>query len=210
MALTTYTELQAAIAGRLHRTDLTTQIVDYITLAEKRINRALRLDAQETEATLTATVGSRSMTVPTLYGSSIALYLTTYLPRIKLEYRLPTEMQVYSDNGPSDNWTIDGSVISTDSPADLAYTYAFRYVAAMSLASTTTNTVLTNYPDLYLYGALIEAGADIKDNELVTVSNSRWEQALTECANDAHKSKSLAKLTTELSGSGRSNIIRGI
>lgn len=209
MALTTYAELQAAIAGRLHRADLTTRIVDYITIAEKRINRALKLTSQETEATLTAVVGSRSLTIPTLFGTPIALYLTTWLPRTGLEYRLPTDMQVYSSNGPSSKWTIDGSVINTDTPADRAYTYAFRYLAEMNLASTLANVVLTSYPDLYLYGALIEAGIDIKDNDLVASSQGRFNQAMDECMNDANASRSIAKLTTELGGSSRSNIIRG-
>ena len=74
MALTNYAELSAAIAGRLHRTDLTAAIVDYITLAEKRLNRTVKLAAQETEATLTATVGIRDLVLPPLFGSPVALY----------------------------------------------------------------------------------------------------------------------------------------
>ena len=208
--LTTYTELQAAIASRLHRTDLTTQIVDYITIAEKRIIRQLQLTEQETETVLTAVISSRNLTLPTDFSAPIALYLTTYLPRISLEYRLPQDMQVFSDNGPASYWTIDGAVIKTDTPADQQYTYVLRYVASFNIASTSTNSLLTNYPELYLYGALIEAAADVRDNELAQVSATRFAQALQECSDDINANRRIAPLVTELPVSGRSNIISGV
>ena len=92
MPFTTYAELNTAIAGRLHRSDLTASIPDYITLAEKSLNRTLQLTNQELETTLTATIGSRSLTLPSGFARPLALYLTTYLPRTELEYRLPTSM----------------------------------------------------------------------------------------------------------------------
>jgi hypothetical protein len=209
MALTTYIELQAAIASRLHRSDLTTQIVDYITIAEKRLNRLLKLSQAETEVTLTATPSSRSLTLPSDFGTVIALYLTTYLPRTPLEFRLPEDMQVMDANGQSEYWTIDGAVIKTDTPADIAYTYTLRYKAAYDLASSSTNTLLTKYPDLYLYGSLVEAGADTKDGELVQMSAGRFNEALREVKDDINAARNLAPLTTELSGYARFNITNG-
>lgn len=210
MAFANYTELQAAIATRLHRSDLTTSIVDYIAIAERRLNRTLQLLAQETEASLAATIGSRFIALPTLFGAPIALYLTTYLPRIELEFRLPTEMQVYSSNGPAQFWTIDGAQLATDTPADLAYTYTLRYCAEYNLAATATNALLTAYPDLYLYGALIEAADDIRDDALLARSQQRYQQALQECQNNENANRSISYLTTEFSPSNRQNIIRGM
>ena len=209
MALTTYSELQSAIATRLHRADLTTNIVDYITLSEKSINREIGLTAQETEATLTATIGSTVLTPPSLFGNPIALYLTTYLPRLKLEYRLPTEMQLYSSNGPSSYWTVNGTDLRTDTPADIAYTYTFRYSAEYNLAVTGSNQLLTDFPDLYLYGALIEAAHDLKDDGGIVRAERRYARAMEECLNDQNKRRSLAELVTEFGQQIRSNIIRG-
>lgn len=210
MALANYTELQEAIATRLHRSDLTTAIVDYIAIAEKRLNRTLKLLAQESETDLTATIGSRFMALPSLFGSPIALYLTTYLPRIEVEFRLPTEMQVFSDNGPPEFWTLDGLQLATDSPADIAYAYTLRYCAEYNLAATATNALLTNYPDLYLYGALIEAADDIRDDALLARSQQRYAQALQECQNNENDNRSISYLTTEFSSANKQNIIRGI
>ena len=209
MALTTYAELQTALATRLHRADLTANIVDYITIAEKSLNREIGLTAQETEATLTATIGSTVLTPPSLFGNPIALYLTTYLPRLKLEYRLPPEMQLYSSNGPSSYWTVNGTDLRTDTPADIAYTYTFRYSAEYNLASTLTNQLLTDFPDLYFYGALIEAGHDLKDEKAIVRAERRYARALEECANDQNKRRSLAALQTEFGRQARANIIRG-
>ncbi len=210
MALTTYTELKAAIATRLHRTDLTTAIVDYISLAEKRLNSVLYLTEQELEASLTATISSSAMTAPSDFGSPIALYLTTYLPRYEIEYRLPTEMQLYSSNGPAKNWTINGAAIRTDSPADIAYTYTLRYSLEYDIASTATNALLTRYPDTYFYGALIEACIDLRDKDGLAVNTMRYEQAIEECAYNSSKNRSIANLMTEVSMSGRTNIISGV
>jgi hypothetical protein len=212
MALSNYTELQAAIAKRLHWTELamTALIVDYITIAEKRLNRDVKLLAQETESILTATIGSRFIALPALFGAPIALYLTTYLPRIDLEFRLPTAMQVYSSNGPAQFWTLDGSQLATDTPADIAYTYALRYVAEYNLSATATNALLTAYPDLYLYGALVEAADDIRDDALLGRSQQRYAQALQECQDNENANRSISYLTTEFSSSNRQNIIRGM
>ena len=209
MALANYTDLQAAIASRLHSSAYTSLIPDWITLAEKSLNRLLNLSAAETETTLTASVGSRTLTPPSGFGTAVALYLTSYLPRIELPFRLPTQMQVYSENGPSSYWTYDGTVIKTDVPADQAYTYTLRYKADFDIASTSTNALMTNYPDLYLYGALIEAGNDRVDQTALALYEKRFARALDECKKNEHANRAAAKLRTDIAGSYRSNIIMG-
>jgi hypothetical protein len=123
MALTNYADLKAAIATRLHRVDLTSQIVDYIDIAEKRICREL-------------------------------------------------------------------------------------HVTSM-LATTNTNSLFTNYPELFLYGALIEAAADIKDSDLGAASVGRFREALQECKNDMNASRYVSTLTTEFNPIATGKIIRG-
>jgi hypothetical protein len=60
MAISTYAELQAAAANWLVRRDLATRIVEFISLAEARINRVVRDHARRRrEASLTATPSSR-------------------------------------------------------------------------------------------------------------------------------------------------------
>ena len=104
--ITTYAELVTALdgtSGYLHRTDLTAKIPDFIKLAESKINRKLRLLLGETESTLTATIGSRLMAVPTRFGSPIELWDTTNEPRTKMLYMQPDLLPVTTTNGASDD-----------------------------------------------------------------------------------------------------------
>lgn len=211
MAITTYTELVAALDGQsgyLHRSDLTAKIPDFIRLAESKINRKLRLLLQELETTLTATIGSRLMAVPTRFGTPIALWCTTYLPREELIYINPERLEVTDSNSASDYYTVDGGNIATENPADIAYTYTLRYLTTFDLASTSTNTVLTDYPDVYIYGALAESVSLTQDFESLALWQGRFDQAIKEAISDTNATKSKAMLRTEFAGS-RPNIIRG-
>ncbi len=62
MAITTYSELQSAVADWLNRSDLTARIPDFITLAETRINRDLR--AREQQVIATANVDTPFFAIP--------------------------------------------------------------------------------------------------------------------------------------------------
>jgi len=211
MAITTNAELITALdgaTGYLHRTDLTAKIPDFIRLCESKVNRKLALLLQETEATLTATVGSRLMAVPTRFGTPIALWLTTYLPRIELLYRLPQDMPVTSDNGQSDYYTIDGSDVATENPADQAYTYTFRYLSKFDIATTSTNTVLTNYPDIYIYGTLLASTSYTRDLSMVQMWQGMYDEGIREAMRDTQRTKSKQALRTEFNAP-RSNILRG-
>src|SRR5262245_15894630 len=65
MAITTYAQLQTAIASWLARSDLTATIADFITLFEAAANRRLRVRQMETSTNLTPSSGAA--TLPTDY-----------------------------------------------------------------------------------------------------------------------------------------------
>ena len=65
MAITTYTELKSAVANHLARTDLTSVIPDFISLAEARLSRELETRDQEKRATATMTSGDEYIALPT-------------------------------------------------------------------------------------------------------------------------------------------------
>jgi hypothetical protein len=211
MSIATYSELVTALDGQtgyLHRGDITALIPDWIKIAESRINRKLRILQQETDATLAATIGSRLMAQPTRFGSPVALWLTTYQPRIELRYRTPSDIPVTEFNGSSDYYTVDGDNIATENPADQAYAYTLRYWTKFDLATTLTNTVLTNYPDIYIYGALVASVAWTQDMTQLQFWAQQRDEAMAEAMADTRKTKGKAVLRTEFGGS-RPNIMRG-
>ena len=210
MAISNYTQLKDAVASWLHRSDLTTQIPDFITLAESSINRKLALLLQETEANLVATPTSRVIALPTRFASPLGFWCTTDEPREELEYLLPTHLPVTTTQSSSEYYTINGSNLETENPADIAYTYLLRYFANFDIAATDTNLLLTNYPDIYLYGALLESAPYLQDTTAFQIWQNRFEAGVREASRESNRTKARASLRTDLPGSGSSgNILRG-
>ena len=93
MALANYTDLLASIAGWLNRTDLTAVIPDFVTLAEARIARDLRLRRQVTLASVIVSDENVTAALPTGFleienasvASDFAVDYTTIAPAI-LQY----------------------------------------------------------------------------------------------------------------------------
>ena len=157
MAITTYAELQTAVANWLDRSDLTSRIPEFIALFEARINRRLRVRQQVTSDDITPASGS--VTLPADYLEWIRV---TWLgdPRRELEYVEPTYLQAAYPDQPSDTprfFTVEGSAIKI-MPLDTTDVQLLYYqkIAALSDAAT-TNWLLTAHPDAYLFGTLAEA-----------------------------------------------------
>lgn len=200
MAITTYAELVAALDGAngyLHRTDLTDKIPDFIRLAESELNSDLALLLQETEATLTATVGSRFIAQPTRFGTPIALWCTTYSPRIEIRYSEPSLLPVTTDNTAARFYTVDGSNIATDNPADVEYTYTLRYIPTWDIAATSTNVVLTNAPKAYIFGALLQSAAFTRDLAQVQYWQSEYDKAIAKAQRDSTATRSKQTLRAD-------------
>lgn len=210
MALANYTDLQASIASWHHRTE--SQIADFITLAEKRINKLLDTRLAEIESTLTATVGSRYISLPTGYQANLGLWLTTYGNRIEIVYKTPEELPIVTEsNGQPYYYTIDGSNIAFDYPASIAYTYVFRYKKGYDLAATATNHVMTSHPAVYLYGAMREASNFAEDDNATQKYESMFQQAIEEAIKDESRNRAMTTLSSDASiiGNRFQNIITG-
>ena len=175
MAINTYATLQTAVANWLDRSDLTDRIPEFINLAEARLNRVLRLqlmvnvDTTTLGSAATLVAGTRDYALPSGYLQMIDFALTTD-PITPLSYITPENMNrmwAGSQLGIPEAYTIfsnnsSGTPVPTvklgPSPAG-AYTYSMMFYKKISALSTdnTTEAMLTDNPDIYLYGALMEA-----------------------------------------------------
>jgi hypothetical protein len=163
VALSTYTELKAAVADLIVRTDLTTQIVDFITLAESALQTKCKLLEAETTATVTITSGSG--TLPTGYVSMRSVYWDS-TPDRELRYVTP-EVYDYlraNDSGDGYYYTITGSTIKTTpmGSGSVVMTYVARFTALSG--GNATNAILTSFPDAYLYGTAMHAYIFLDDD----------------------------------------------
>ena len=103
MSISNYAELQTAVANYLHRSDLTTLIPDFISIAESKLNRVLRLRSMENVTT--GTVAS-SIALPTGFIEMISLTTNSGGATRTLTYGPPTG--ITSDAGTALNYTLVG------------------------------------------------------------------------------------------------------
>lgn len=164
MALTTFAGLKSSIADWLNRSDLTTQIPDFIALAEADFNAKLRI--RQMEQIDTITIDSESVSVPTGFISVRSLYILLSSNKYVLEYITPHnmfEVKAGSTAGRPRVYTIESdneteSLRFGPSP-DTSYTGYLSYYKAFGALSdsNTTNYILNKHPGIYLYGSLYHA-----------------------------------------------------
>ena len=78
MAIGTFAQLKTAAANWLDRSDLTDRIPEFISLAEARFNRLLRIRDMETVSTAISTsAGTREYSLPTGFVQMKEFHLTT-------------------------------------------------------------------------------------------------------------------------------------
>lgn len=198
MALSTYTELKAAVADTAHRTDLTTQIVDFVTLCEARLFDMMILRNMEVESNLTSTAGVNYIAVPAGYVSPIALWLTNTSIRRLLNPALPQELPYSPNNAQPNYWAIDGDNIRFDCPFDAVYTLPFRYVKTANLgASVASNEILARRPDIYLAGTLSELARYTKDQTLFASWEPRFLEACASMKAAESRARSMVPLRVD-------------
>jgi hypothetical protein len=155
MSITTYSELQQAIADWLERADLAARIPDFIALFEATANRRLRLRQQEAVASLTPSAGAAALPADFLGARRVTW---TGQSRVELEYVQSSYLQAAYPTAPAGVprvYTIEGATLRIR-PVDgtaLELDY-FQKVPALSGG---VNWLFGAHPDVYLFGALTEA-----------------------------------------------------
>jgi hypothetical protein len=167
----TYAGLLATIAvmGKSTGANFTAAIPDFVTLAEARINRRLRVRAMESAFTLSATGGEPRVALPTGYVGFNNIYMNDDAAN-PLQY-LPSEQfrTQFSGSvtGKPTSYTIEGENLVLGPVPDTDYTLKGICYLTLSPLSTMVNSVFTSNPDLYLFGALAEAW-DFQDQDTQT------------------------------------------
>lgn len=184
MAITTYDELKTAVADWLNRSDLTAVIPSFIALAESHFNQEERLRNQKSIVRATATFNQEYEALPGDYLEMLNLTNQTTVPFQKMQFislnqwdnfkRDFTTLQVPK------YYTIVGNqlqllpVPGADITAEMVY-----YAKIPALSDTNTaNWLLTNHPEVYLYGTLIQAAPYLKDDDRIATWNAMLEKTL--------------------------------
>lgn len=180
MALTTYTELKASLADWLNRSDLTAAIPDFISLAEAQIERQLRTRQMIVRATASFAAAAEYGTTPDdfLETKSIKLQTNPVTPLTFQTIDALDELSntTYLSSGKPLYFTVVGSQFRLLPIPDAAYTAELVYYAKLTKLSVSvaTNFLLTQAPDVYLYGSLLQAAPYLQDDARITVWSSLY------------------------------------
>jgi len=205
MAIGTFAQLKTATANWLDRSDLTDRIPEFITLAEARFNRVLRIRDMETVSTaISTTAGTREYSLPTGFVQMKEFHLSTD-PITPLAYITPemmSRMQAGSTKAKPQVFTIIADNVRLGPNPDAVYTTSMLYYKAFTALSdaATTNDMLTNNPDVYLYGTLLEAEPFIMNDERVALWATAFKQAIDDIQfqdnKDRHSGSQLRVMNT--------------
>lgn len=182
MSITNYTDLKATIASYLARSDLTTQIPDFIQLAETRLRRELRI-RQMLKVVTTATVaGDSTVELPSDYLQMRDLHINTN-PVQSLTYQSPSNFYRNTNSAISATplqYTVLAQEFQFAPIPDGIYTLQMIYYSAPPYLTTsnTSNVFLANCPDLLLYGALGEAEPYLMNDARLQTWASLYDRSL--------------------------------
>jgi hypothetical protein len=179
MSITTYSELKTAIAEFLNRSDLTAVIPTFISLAEADISRKLRHWLNEKRIT-------------TSLNEQFEFLPDDWQDTISLTHADGTEIRLVSTVGMSDlqlggattgkprHYRITAGQIEVYPVPDAEYPIVLTYHARIPALSdtATTNWLLTNHPDILLYGALLHSAPYLVDDARIQIWGSLQANAL--------------------------------
>jgi hypothetical protein len=180
MALTTYAELKTSVGDWLNRTDLATAISDFVSLAEAQIERQLRTRQMIVRANATFAAAAEYGTVPDDFLEVKAIKINTN-PITNLTFQTIDAMDslsntTYLSSGKPLYFSVVGNQFRLLPIPDGEYTAELVYYAKLTKLSdtNTTNWLLTQAPDVYLYGSLLQAAPYLQDDARITVWSSLY------------------------------------
>jgi hypothetical protein len=189
VAITTYAELQTAGANWLGgRSDLTARIPEFIALAEAQIARDLRRFT--TRATITLSVDQNNLPSDCRELKSIRLVTDSSSQDKPLIISTVEELafrRAQTGDAPGrplrcavfNNGTVQ-ALLTQPTPDGVYNAEVFYYQKLVPLSATnTTSTVLTEAPDLYLFGLLKEAEPFLENDERVQMWEAKYAAALS-------------------------------
>ncbi|MEM7469371.1 MAG: hypothetical protein AAF387_21150 [Pseudomonadota bacterium] len=160
MAITNFGELKTEIQNFVDNSsgNVVAAIPTFVTLATTRLNSELRIRDMEKRSTNTLSSQYIDLPVDFIEARNVQIDST---PRRSLRYRTPEQIDslVTSGTGIPESYSIYANIMEVYPEPASSYTIEVIYLSALAdfVNDSDTNDVLTNYPGLYLWAALIEA-----------------------------------------------------
>lgn len=181
MSLDTYANLQTEVASWLRRSDLTSEIQTFISLAEAEMNDRLRVWPMLASTPVSVTGASVAYPADFLEAKSIVIS-ATYGP---LPYMSPEDyaQAIASYNGTTAQprgFTVIGANLLFFPAPDQTYSATLVYyqkIPALS-GSNASNWVLASHPDAYLWGALKSSAPFLRADDRIPMWDQKFNGSL--------------------------------
>jgi len=193
MAITNYTELQSSIADWLNRDDLTTVIPTFISLAEKQMNRAVRHYRMITRKQ--ATLDTHYTTLPDDWLETVRLNIasgeTHRLSLVSLDDMVELREKSGNTAGRPRYYSHVANTLEVYPTPDSTYSMELMYYQKISVLSSgnTSNWLLEEAPDAYLYGALLQAAPYLAEDNRIEVWGGLYTSAIQALNNSSEASR---------------------
>lgn len=185
MAIQTYDDLIANVAGWLNRGDLAAVIPTFVSLFEAQFNKDPRGRIQKSVVISSADIANELSPVPSDYiqmqnlripGSQsnpdgLDLLTSQQVGQFRLRYNVAGEPLYYA---------IIGAQLRLLPIPDQQYTFEMEYFSKLPALGTSneTNWLLADHPDIYLYGSLLQAEPYLKNDERIPVWRGLYDSAM--------------------------------
>ena len=173
MAISTFAELKTSVAAWLNRDDLTSVIPDFISLAEVMMEQGASgtpgLRIRDLVKRSQATLDEEYEDVPTDFLEMTRLSIQVSGKWYTLDYLSQTQLidtHGAASAGTPQAYTVEGKKLHFLPSPSASFTIEMVYFSTIPRLSTsqTTNDVLTNFPNLYLYATLLQASPYLGDD----------------------------------------------
>lgn len=175
MSLSTYSGLIGAVSAALNRPDQFANIPDWIAALEFDLSLRLKRREMEQRATTSTVADQDAYELPADFGEAISMHINTTVVEILSPSdwgRIKTDWQ---DTGRPEAVCINQNEFLLGPTPDAVYTIELCYYKVLTAlsGSSTTNWLITGFPQVYLFGTLA-TGADFMGDE---PRGPTWRQA---------------------------------
>lgn len=214
MALATYAELKAAVAEWMHRSDLDSVVPTFIANAESNLSRDLNVRWMDGRLDASTIAGSPFLGLPDDLAEIQRIRFTDGQNET-LTSISPDQVSTWDESatGRPRAFLVIGKELRLFPTPDAAYPLEMTGRTRIpALSDTNTyNWLLQNYPDAYLYGALVEACFYTKDRAGIALFKAKYDEAVARINQTREIASRAQSLRTDmpLSRHGGFNILNG-
>lgn len=195
MALLTYDNLVTSLLkwGKRKDAEVKRLIPDFIFLAETEMynNEGWQLETRDMETIIVSTTTGKLISLPDGFEKFRSIKLETGGGLCDVKFQAPQQLRSQPATGQPRFFTIIGNQIEFERTPDSVYNIQFQYYKKPDPITETnqTNSVLTDHPNIYLYGALHQLFLWAEDDDEMTKYFAKMQSAIRGANKAAKKAR---------------------